>query len=872
MSLAIVLSCYLSWIMSSNSSKPDYHAIEAKDWPDHNRKYPNDTVLAVADGTLIQTDTHWTRKGEYDEMFKLLKLVEGDDETDLFMSMCTQCNGGLKMTKSGPNSWVTSTMNRHPCYADANPKEEATEEQQIEPSLIRKCQVISGRGHAQCIIKDSRPFRFSEGDGFKEVAKAYIEIGIKCKVMPSDEQLDQIIMKRNGNKSVVKELYVAEEKTLKQHLMQKNAELFPAIHFTCDLWDERMNASHYVGICAHEVDEINRKLIVYCVEMREWEDLVADELIDVSALNAADEGQGYDSDSSDQLPEHSNPHHQDIANETEDSDANDTDDARVDPNWNPNEISTDDETLHNQIEEDDVKDIQSDDDLAVKVRTSVTGNALQANLEKVAEYRGMPALFQSKNTHLTMDRASNNVKCGDQMEVSFTSGALHGFGRKVWTAYDKMTSKKWRKPGQRRKRRNPHYRSKFNRVTKQTKAFSRHVKSRSLNTQFKPRHKTVKKVRWNILCNHFQPYTVKKNIKMVKKVRKYWIKKKKLTPKEKKHEYRSLVRNFKWIKRLHRILDKVRAAYSLLEGDKYPTVHKVLFVVNRLLKGQRKVEDGQRVWSGGIYKHKSNDPEEIRLFKDLLKDGLVDKVIKNLLLCHWEAVVLVPSLKEQCKAYLTDINDDEVCNRRTEAIESLKTKCKQLARWKLGLPGNNNGRDAHDDYISSSMEDDSEDEYEEQDAGLGMDDVGIEALAMDNNTNNRNGEDEYDVREPSRKRRKKSDDFFAFLPDPQVRSTEEAIRDAEGEVDRYLDRVVSSNADAASYFKNPLEFWCDSSVKSQFPHLQKIALHILSIPCSSAACERLFSSAAFILNKYRSGMSKDTVRWLMMLKQRRSRT
>eukprot|EP01083_Nonionella_stella_P049189 131202_1 len=714
MSLAIVLSCYLSWIMSSNSSKPDYHAIEAKDWPDHNRKYPNDTVLAVADGTLIQTDTHWTRKGEYDEMFKLLKLVEGDDETDLFMSMCTQCNGGLKMTKSGPNSWVTSTMNRHPCYADANPKEEATEEQQIEPSLIRKCQVISGRGHAQCIIKDSRPFRFSEGDGFKEVAKAYIEIGIKCKVMPSDEQLDQIIMKRNGNKSVVKELYVAEEKTLKQHLMQKNAELFPAIHFTCDLWDERMNASHYVGICAHEVDEINRKLIVYCVEMREWEDLVADELIDVSALNAADEGQGYDSDSSDQLPEHSNPHHQDIANETEDSDANDTDDARVDPNWNPNEISTDDETLHNQIEEDDVKDIQSDDDLAVKVRTSVTGNALQANLEKVAEYRGMPALFQSKNTHLTMDRASNNVKCGDQMEVSFTSGALHGFGRKV--------------------------------------------------------------------------------------------------------------------------------------------------------------EDGQRVWSGGIYKHKSNDPEEIRLFKDLLKDGLVDKVIKNLLLCHWEAVVLVPSLKEQCKAYLTDINDDEVCNRRTEAIESLKTKCKQLARWKLGLPGNNNGRDAHDDYISSSMEDDSEDEYEEQDAGLGMDDVGIEALAMDNNTNNRNGEDEYDVREPSRKRRKKSDDFFAFLPDPQVRSTEEAIRDAEGEVDRYLDRVVSSNADAASYFKNPLEFWCDSSVKSQFPHLQKIALHILSIPCSSAACERLFSSAAFILNKYRSGMSKDTVRWLMMLKQRRSRT
>eukprot|EP01083_Nonionella_stella_P219729 786794_1 len=135
----------------------------------------------------------------------------------------------------------------------------------------------------------------------------------------------------------------------------------------------------------------------------------------------------------------------------------------------------------------------------------------------------------------------------------------------------------------------------------------------------------------------------------------------------------------------------------------------------------------------------------------------------------------------------------------------------------------------------------------------------------------RNVADEEIVQEPRRKRREKSDDYFVFQPDPQVRSTDDVIRDAEAEVDRYLDRVPS-NKDAAAYFKNPLEFWCDSSVKSQFPHLQKIALHILSIPCSSAACERLFSSAAFILNKYRSGMSKDTVRWLMMLKQRRSRT
>eukprot|EP01083_Nonionella_stella_P309814 1098604_1 len=41
--------------MSSNSSKPDYHTIEANDWINHNKKYPNDTVLAVADGTLFQT-------------------------------------------------------------------------------------------------------------------------------------------------------------------------------------------------------------------------------------------------------------------------------------------------------------------------------------------------------------------------------------------------------------------------------------------------------------------------------------------------------------------------------------------------------------------------------------------------------------------------------------------------------------------------------------------------------------------------------------------------------------------------------------------------------------------------------------------------
>eukprot|EP01084_Bolivina_argentea_P106792 191016_1 len=208
-----------------------------------------------------------------------------------------------------------------------------------------------------------------------------------------------------------------------------------------------------------------------------------------------------------------------------------------DENFIPENIETDDESLMNESTDIEIKENDSeveDIDYDIKKKTSVTGDALQENMEKMAKKNNIDKLFDTEDTHLTADRASTNVKAGRQMKVKFTSGALHGFGRKVWSSHDLITSKKWRKRGQRKKVKNPNYRPKVAKVLNQARDFARFVIARKLNGNFKPKHKIIKKIRWNILCTHLHPFTKYANQKMVKKVRKYWIKNKKMKGKKKK--------------------------------------------------------------------------------------------------------------------------------------------------------------------------------------------------------------------------------------------------------------------------------------------------------------------------------------------------
>jgi len=78
-------------------------------------------------------------------------------------------------------------------------------------------------------------------------------------------------------------------------------------------------------------------------------------------------------------------------------------------------------------------------------------------------------------------------------------------------------------------------------------------------------------------------------------------------------------------------------------------------------------------------------------------------------------------------------------------------------------------------------------------------------------------------------------------------------------------RCVKSLPDAPTALKsfeerlelNPLEFWRE--MKGAFPQLAKVARSILAIQATSAASERVFSSAGFIGNRHRSRLSLDSL-------------
>ena len=77
------------------------------------------------------------------------------------------------------------------------------------------------------------------------------------------------------------------------------------------------------------------------------------------------------------------------------------------------------------------------------------------------------------------------------------------------------------------------------------------------------------------------------------------------------------------------------------------------------------------------------------------------------------------------------------------------------------------------------------------------------------------------------------------------------------------------------YFKLPLEDFktCDplhwwSARKAQFPNLSQLARDIFSIPGSAVGVERVFSSGRDTIALRRARLKPETIRTLMVLKQR----
>eukprot|EP01083_Nonionella_stella_P043627 117711_1 len=197
----------------------------------------------------------------------------------------------------------------------------------------------------------------------------------------------------------------------------------------------------------------------YVLEMIDWEQIVQIE-------QEEDEDEGYDSDAFDDAEYDSDIETED---EGEEFDCYEQADDLVIP---PNEA----EEERVVIEEEKANDDEEKKDIVV-TRTSVTGARLQKIVEKALEMNGLSTISQSPWYQIVGDRASNNVKMGRLMTMGFVPGALHGLNTTTGTALKKLTRKKIRKPGQRKKRRNKDYDPTVDRVLSQLRKICVAVKN-----------------------------------------------------------------------------------------------------------------------------------------------------------------------------------------------------------------------------------------------------------------------------------------------------------------------------------------------------------------------------------------------------------
>jgi hAT family C-terminal dimerisation region len=102
---------------------------------------------------------------------------------------------------------------------------------------------------------------------------------------------------------------------------------------------------------------------------------------------------------------------------------------------------------------------------------------------------------------------------------------------------------------------------------------------------------------------------------------------------------------------------------------------------------------------------------------------------------------------------------------------------------------------------------------------------------------------------------------------PVVSPIEAAKKQVETELAAYLDAVARDTAgktQAEMLQMDPLAWW--RSHKSSFPYLSHVARSLFSVQATSAASERVFSSAGFISSATRSVMSPDTLELCVMVR------
>ena len=224
---------------------------------------------------------------------------------------------------------------------------------------------------------------------------------------------------------------------------------------------------------------------------------------------------------------------EDIDDCDEASDEDSDGDAYIDQVFDPNLEPDDYRNPHIRIADEAKEEHKNGDESEEEElgRTSVTGAALQHHFTNFLVRRKLSNIARSKYNYLAADRASNNVKAGREMTMGFISGILHGVSNMTGGTVKAMITPLLKRRGSGRTYRNPLFQRKIARTLLESRSFAKYTKRRGLNKHFNPSNKIVKEIRWNTLQNHLRPFTNRKNQKLVKKVKSYWIKKKKINTK-----------------------------------------------------------------------------------------------------------------------------------------------------------------------------------------------------------------------------------------------------------------------------------------------------------------------------------------------------
>ena len=101
---------------------------------------------------------------------------------------------------------------------------------------------------------------------------------------------------------------------------------------------------------------------------------------------------------------------------------------------------------------------------------------------------------------------------------------------------------------------------------------------------------------------------------------------------------------------------------------------------------------------------------------------------------------------------------------------------------------------------------------------------------------------------PQPPKKKKLLDFTCLLP------TNSSVNEIDIELQTYFDSPVLK--------KEPITFWSSRNVTE----LSTLALQLLSVPCSSASVERLFSKAGLVLNQRRTRLQSSNLEQLLFYK------